>query len=46
MNLRPGQKLQVIGYEGVIRLIPVRKVRALRGFAKGIDTAVREPDRV
>jgi AbrB family looped-hinge helix DNA binding protein len=47
LKLRAGQKLQVIEYEGRIELIPERNVRELRGFAKGINTAIdREEDRV
>ena len=47
MNLRPGQKLQVLEYEGRIELIPDRDVAELRGFLKGIDTGFeRERDRV
>lgn len=47
MDIRPGQEMQVIVHEGRIELLPVRDVRSLRGFLKGIDTTVeREPDRV
>ncbi len=47
MKLQPGQKMQVIHYEGRIVLIPVRSMEEARGFLKGIDTTVeREEDRV
>ena len=47
MNLRPGQKMQVVEYEGRIELIPDRDIAELRGFLKGISTAFeREEDRV
>ncbi|MEN6449407.1 MAG: AbrB/MazE/SpoVT family DNA-binding domain-containing protein [Thermoguttaceae bacterium] len=47
MQLRPGQKMQVIEHEGRIELIPERDIRTMRGFLKGIDTAFeREADRV
>ncbi len=47
MRLRPGQKMQVVEYEGRIELIPERNIRAMRGFLKGIDAAFdREKDRV
>jgi AbrB family looped-hinge helix DNA binding protein len=47
LGLRPGQKMQVFIYDGRIQLIPVKKMRTLRGFLKGIDTNVeREHDRV
>lgn len=46
MRLAPGQKMQVIGYGDRIELVPVRPVRSLRGFLKGIKTSFeREPDR-
>ena len=45
--IEPGQKLHAVRYEGHIELIPVRPMKAMRGFLKGIDTAVpRESDRV
>ncbi len=47
LGLQPGQKIQVIQYENRIELIPLKPIREMRGFAKGIDTTVeREPDRV
>lgn len=47
MRLAPGQKLQVISYGDRIELVPVRPVRSMRGFLKGMSTAfAREPDRV
>jgi AbrB family looped-hinge helix DNA binding protein len=46
MRLAPGQKMQVISYGDRIELVPVRPVRSMRGFLKGINTAFeREPDR-
>jgi len=47
LGIRPGQKVQVIPYEGRIELIPVKPLKRARGFLKGIDTTIeREPDRV
>ena len=47
LKLKAGQKVQAIVYQDRIELVPVRPVRQLRGFLKGIDTTVpREPDRV
>ncbi|MEE8595510.1 MAG: hypothetical protein V3T25_06545 [Gemmatimonadota bacterium] len=41
------RSMEAIAYEERIELIPVRPARELRGFLKGIDTAVfREQDRV
>ncbi len=47
IGLRPGQVVQVIVYENRIELVPIRPIKDLRGFLRGIDTSVeREPDRV
>ena len=47
LNIRPGQKMQVIEYTGRIELIPERDVKELRGFLRGINTEFkREEDRV
>ena len=47
LHLRPGQKMQVLEYEGRIEFIPERDIKELRGFLKGINTAFeREEDRV
>lgn len=47
LQLVPGQKMQVVAYDGRIELIPVRDISELRGFVKGMDTHIEsEPDRV
>ena len=47
LQLTPGQKVQTFLYEDRIELIPVRPVKQMRGFLKGIDTTIpREEDRV
>lgn len=47
IGLTPGQRLQVVAYDDRIELVPVRPLKTLRGFLKGIDTSVpREDDRV
>jgi AbrB family looped-hinge helix DNA binding protein len=46
LGLLPGQKVQAIAYGERIELIPIRPIKEMRGFLKGIDTAVdRESDR-
>lgn len=40
MGIQPGQKVQALHYQNRIELIPVRPMRALRGFLDGIDTTV------
>jgi len=47
LQIKPGQKMQVILYENRIVLIPIVPLPQMRGFLKGIDTSVeREPDRI
>jgi AbrB family looped-hinge helix DNA binding protein len=47
LNLRPGQKMQIVEYDGRIELMPERDIKELRGFLKGINTEIkREEDRV
>jgi len=47
LGLSPGQKAEAFVYENRIELIPVRPMREMRGFLRGIDTTVpREDDRV
>lgn len=40
MGIQPGEKVQVMQYENRIEFIPVRKIKKMRGFLKGIDTVV------
>jgi len=47
LGVKPGQKVKVILYDNRIEMIPVKPAEEVRGFLKGIDTAVeREPDRL
>jgi len=47
LQLRPGQKMKVIEYNGRIELIPDRDISELKGFLKGINTDfIREDDRI
>jgi len=47
LQLRPGQKMKVIEYNGRIELIPDRNISDLKGFLKGINTDfIREGDRL
>jgi AbrB family looped-hinge helix DNA binding protein len=38
LNIRPGQKMQVIEYGNHIVMIPVRPIEEARGSLRGIDT--------
>jgi AbrB family looped-hinge helix DNA binding protein len=47
LSLRPGEKLEVFRYDNRIELIPVRPIREMRGFLRGMDTTLeRDPDRL
>lgn len=47
MRLKAGQKIEMLYYDNRIELIPIRPAKQLRGFLKGISTAVpRDRDRV
>ena len=47
MHIHPGQKMQVVEYDGRVELIPERDITELQGFVKGINIEFkREEDRV
>ena len=47
LRLRPGERFQVINYDGRVELIPVKKMRDTRGFLRGMDSRIRrDEDRV
>jgi AbrB family looped-hinge helix DNA binding protein len=47
LGLKPGQKIEALQYLDRVEFVPVRPIRAMRGFLKGIDSAVRrDRDRV
>jgi len=43
-NIKPGQKVHMVPYQGSIRIIPVIPAKRLRGFVKGIDTHINHED--
>ena len=46
LRIRPGQRVQVFLYGDRIEFIPLKPIRQMRGFLKGIDMSVkRERDR-
>lgn len=46
MGIVSGQKIQIMSYQGRIELVPLKPMKKMRGFLKGIDTDVaREADR-
>jgi AbrB family looped-hinge helix DNA binding protein len=47
MGIVSGQKVQIMSYQGRIEVIPLKPIKQMRGFLKGIDTSVaRENDRI
>lgn len=47
LELKPGQKLRVFTSGDRLEMVPVKNLRSMRGFLKGIDTSVpRDEDRV
>ena len=47
MDLKPGQQLRVFASGDRLEMVPVKKLRSMHGFLKGIDTSVpRDEDRV
>ena len=40
LELRPGEKFQVVSYDGRIELIPVRTMKQSRGFLKGMSAKI------
>jgi len=47
LNIRVGQKIQLIPYQNRIEFVPIQDIRKMRGFLKGIDRKVpREEDRI
>ena len=46
MGLKPGTKVQVLQYGDRIEFIPLKPMKSMRGFLKGISTDIdRERDR-
>jgi AbrB family looped-hinge helix DNA binding protein len=46
MGIVSGQKVQIMSYQGRIEVIPLRPMKEMKGFLKGINTTVaREDDR-
>ena len=47
MGIVSGQKIQMLTYGNRIELIPIKPMKELRGFLRGIDTSVkRDTDRL
>lgn len=47
LGIVSGQKVQMVAYQNRIELIPLKPMRELKGFLKGINTDVkRDKDRI
>lgn len=47
LGIFSGQKVQMLTYQNRIELIPLKSMREMKGFLKGINTSVqRDKDRV
>lgn len=47
MEIKAGQRFQLIHYADRLEFIPVKDVKEMRGFLKGLDTTIeRDEDRV
>ena len=47
LGIQPGNFVSVFQYNGRIEYVPIKKMSALRGFLKGMDTHIeRDEDRI
>ena len=47
VRLTGGEKLRVISYADRVEFIPVRPMKQMRGYLRGMDTTLtRDPDRL
>lgn len=47
LQLKAGQKMQMINFEGQVIMVPLRAIKEMRGVFKGMNTNFeREPDRL
>ena len=46
LHLKPGEQLHVFHYQNRLEFVPVKDIKKMRGFLKGIDTTIeRDKDR-
>jgi len=41
LDIQPGQKLQILQFAGRIEFVPLRDIKSMRGFLRGIRTDIR-----
>jgi AbrB family looped-hinge helix DNA binding protein len=44
IGLKPGTKLQIVNYGNRIELLPIVKIKNLKGSLKGISTTIERDD--
>lgn len=44
MHIRPGERLEVISFDDRIELVPIRPMREMRGFLKGLDPSFQRDE--
>ena len=43
LHIKPGQKFEVLDFEGCLEFMPIKDIRSLRGSLKGLNTrSIRE----
>jgi len=38
LKLKPGQKVVVLEKDGIVHIVPVKNIKEMKGFVKGVDT--------
>lgn len=47
LGISPGDRVQVLAYEGRVELVPVKDLKTMRGFLRGLDANIpRDNDRI
>lgn len=44
LHLQPGEKLQVFCYQHRLEFIPIKQIKSMRGFLKGMSTDLERDD--
>ena len=44
LRLRPGEKSHIFRYQNRLEIVPVRDIKKMRGFLKGIDTVIERDE--
>jgi AbrB family looped-hinge helix DNA binding protein len=44
IRLKPGTKIQVISFDDRIELVPLRPMREMKGFLKGLDSTFQRDE--